>query len=135
MKILSHQVDILDLAQKLQPRLLEIIENSSFSGCDFLRTRFMTMPGTSRSRLWAFICSLVQCFPCQSGCCREYREMRDRQGVTLSDATPPNRSDYPTHELFLRAMREWSTRELDQFNLISPNILKNDERSTKLLNF
>ena len=80
------------------------------------------MPGTSRSRLWAFICSLVQCFPCQSGCCREYREMRDRQGVTLSDATPPNRSDYPTHELFLRAMREWSTRELDQFNLATGGV-------------
>ena len=119
---ISQQVDILGLAQKLQPRLLEIFDNSSFSGCDFPRTRIMTMPGTSRSRLWAFICSLVQCFPCQSGCCREYREMRDRQGVTLRDATPPNRSDYATQELYLRAIREWSTRELDQFILYSAKL-------------
>ena len=57
--------------------------------------------------------------------------MRDRQGVTLSDATPPNRSDYPTHELYLRAMREWSTRELDQFNLFSGHFWKKRDGHVK----
>ena len=33
--LIRQEVDILDLAQKLQPRLLEIFDYSSFSGCEF----------------------------------------------------------------------------------------------------